>query len=504
VRAVVALALLGGCSSARFDAYEAAPSDVGFAPGDADFSREVSLSVNVLPSQLRTSNELDAPYRVMPQTFPQEPIPETASLAIDLRLTAPVLQEGLLEGYRVNPSVADIPGQTVPITGLVVLQKPGTVQSYVTASAEDGTFSTWVVPDGGYRLEIVPEDPLLPFESALFDVLDPPQTASIDLEAGVPIYGRVTENGQPLIGARVRAVDEYGVSSAVALTDEYGLYQVRVTPGTWTVVSDGRDNGRDPTLKFSGNDVGEAGLALDIAYPRLVNADIEGAVDDADGKAADGATIRLVAETLTGFDGLDAAWSTEIAVNNEGFFYSAVVPGTYTVEVLPPVEGDGAALTPTRLDEVVVDAGDNSLPTIQLTPLVPLSGTVVGPNGAGLDSAHVLCDEIGFDGRTFEVFTGARGQFELEVPNVQLRCNVLPPAGRDNLSSSRFPVEPSSGPITLDLGPGQTVSGLVSLDGAPEGYAVVEIRDASNRLLGSGLTLEDGRFEVRVDLTSAY
>ncbi|MEQ1570978.1 MAG: carboxypeptidase-like regulatory domain-containing protein [Myxococcota bacterium] len=491
-----------GCmaDNALFDS--APPSSPALTP------REVALTIEVLPTQLRESYDVDAPYRALPQSFPQAPIEDDReAVGVGrLQLTSPVFLEGTVTGFAVNPLVAELPGDEVPASALVQLMRPGTIQSYVVATDEDdGRFGLWAVPGAGYRLQVVPDDPVLPFLSGVFDVLDPPPDADVELGAGAPIYGRVTEGGVPLVGARVHVVDEYGLSGAVALTDELGVYVLRVSPGgTWTVVCDGRDNGRDPTLSFPVEGLDEDGRMLDIDYPPIANAQIGGGVDESDGGPARDATVRLVAESLDGFDGLDVSWSTEVRVNSDGFFYSAVLPGRYTVEVLPS-EGRGRSHTPLRLEGVPAFEAFTELPTVQLEPLVEVTGQVTQAGEGGIGSAHVLCREIGFGARAFEVFTNPGGQFAFDVANVPLTCETSPPSDRAALASTRFSVDPSGieGPIPVELRMGEIVYGEVVLDGEPEPFAVVEVRDAGRRLLGTALTTDNGSFSIRVDLTSA-
>lgn len=489
--------LLAGCGAADL------AEDVGggpLSPGGTDLL--VPIRVDVLPSQLRASNDADAPYRALPQTFPQPPLGGRDPIDLgDLPLASPVVQQGSVEAFRTNPIVASFPGEQVPVAGLVRIQKAGSLQSYAVLTDAAGGFSMWAVPGPGYRLQIVPDDPLLPFTSTVLDVLDPPTRTDLDLGVGAPIYGRMTIGTSRLPSAAVRVIDEWGVSSAPAFSDEEGLYQIRVAEGTWTLVFEGRD-ARDPTLVLPDLEVDADGLALDIALPAFTRAQIAGIVQDADGQPASGGTVRIVSESLDGFEGLDASWTTDEPVNGDGLYNSSVVPGTYTLEFLPASEGRGSELTPLRLTGVHLGGEYTEMPKIQLGHLVEVSGTIAGPNGVGLASAHVLCHEEGFDQRTFDVFTADRGTYALEVPAVPLACEASPPAARGNLASSRFWADPTTGASlgVVQLASGTNVRGRVVLDGVPEPYAVVEIRDDHAQLLGSGLTGEDGTFTVPVDL----
>lgn len=500
---MIGLALVGCMSADMNVAPLAGAADTGVQ------SRSIGLRVNVVPSQvLRDSADPEAGFRALPQTFARDGVDDSAPLDLGtLALTGPVLQTGTVDAFRVNPTVADVPGETVPAAGSVRVYQPDSLQSYVASVGGLGDFSAWMVPGADYVAQFVPDDPLLPTSILPFSPESPSQPESWDLGPGVPIYGFVTVGGDPMVGARLHVVSADGISSTTAWTDETGYYQLRVQPGTWTVVCEGRDNGRDPTMTRRDLDVSDVGAALDVPFPPIEVGGLQGSVDDAEGGPAEGATVRVTSEALTGFDLLDgweASWSSDIPVTEDGFFYSVILPGQYTIEVLPPSTDRGAQLSPTRKEHQTMDAGYNPQPSIALLPLVTLEGTVVGQNGNPLESAHVLCSEQGFDHRGYEAYSGPAGRFSVAVPNVPLTCEVTPPSADQRHPSGRFPVDPSAGgAVELQLPDGQLVSGVVTLDGVEESFAVVEVRDAAGQVLGAGLTGKDGSFAIRVDLRAA-
>jgi hypothetical protein len=496
---ILAPALLSACgvglsNEAAYDMRGAS------APVDAAESARVTLQLNLAPSNLRESES--GAYRVLPQTFGVTTLQSAARISVgSLVLESPVVQTGSASAYKVNPSVAALPGDAVPVAGRVRLFHPASVQSYVTETDLDGRFETWAVPGAGYRLEIVPFDPLLPVFTEEIGVTDPPTPLDRDLGAGVPIYGLVTTPSGPVEGARIQLVDDFGTISATAFSDAYGIYQIRATKGVWTVVCSGRDSGLDPILAFVDQTVGELGLNLDVAYPTELEAVLtRGEIESVDGDRL-AATVRLVAESLDGYTGFDAAFATEVFASSNGSFLGEVVPGIYTVDVLPPDEG-GDDLSPRRLTGVRLGDGIE-LDGIQLEGRVEVGGEVRGPSGP-LAASRVVCDEVGFGERSWDTFTGEQGRFLLDLPRVRVACEAHPPGDRSQLAPAFLSFDPSvEQSVAFDLVRGQVVAGtVVADDGEPEPTVVVEVRDASGRVLGSGLTGAEGQFEIAVDLSS--
>jgi hypothetical protein len=383
----------------------------------------------------------------------------------------------------------------------VRLYQPDSIQSYVSQTDETGRFETWAVPGAGYRIEIVPFDPLLPIFTDEIGIGDPADDIDRDLGTGVPVYGVVSGPSGPVEGARIQLVDSFGAVSATAFSDAYGIYQVRATRGVWTVQCSGRDSGLDPTLRFADQTVGELGLNLDVSYPVPLDPVVaQGEVETTEGGRVR-ATVRLTAEALDGYSGLDASFSTEVYAAANGSFVGLVVPGTYTVEVIPPDEGD--ELSPLRLTGVPLAAGAN-LDTIALQPLVDVGGEVRGPAGSSIAAARVECSEVGFGGRAWEAFTGEQGRFSLMLPQVRVTCEAHPPGSRGELATGFISFDPTMDQsVGFDLNRGQFVVGkVITSAGGGEPAVVVDVRDQAGRVLGSGLTDGEGGFEIAVDLST--
>lgn len=498
----IAILVLVGCSagtsrSSVTDATPTTAADTGVA--------EVTLHINVIPGNLLEPND-PSTYRVLPQTFDWTLGPGESEVVVGaLELTRPVQQSGTVLAYEINPQAIALPGGTVPVAGTLRVSRPGTVQDYVVNTDEFGGYEVWAIPQTEYRVQIVPDDPMLPMLTSTMDVTDPPGDRNFDLGVGVPIYGKVTVGGFAMSGARVRVVDEFGVSSATALVNSAGLYQIRVSPGTWNLVTDGRDNGLDPSLDLGTLTVAEPGAAVDVHYPLVPSALVSGKVETPSGEPLLGATVRLTLESSPAFDGLAATWSGEDITPPNGRFLLSAVPGTYTVEVLPPV---GEALSPVRIRSYTISSevtATGALDPVRLPSFVTVTGQVVvdSPEAPALASAHVGCTEVGFGGRSFDAFTDPKGVFSIDVPLVPLSCEVAPPSLSESLAASRVEIDPSEATngYRIALPVGTLVTGAVLFEGEEEPFAFVEVRDANDVLLGTGLTGADGRFDVRVDLT---
>jgi hypothetical protein len=500
---IAAVVGMVGCSAGATDATRYTTT----APSADTGAVEIGLHINVFPGNLLEPDD-PTTYRVLPQTFEWTLGPGESEVVVGaLELTRPVQQIGTVLAYEINPQAIALPGGTVPVAGTLRVSRPDTVQEYVVRTDEFGGYEVWAIPQAEYRVQIVPDDPLLPMLTSSMDVTDPPGDRNFDLGVGVPIYGKVTVGGFAMSGARVRALDEFGVTSATAIANNAGLYQIRVSPGTWRLVTDGRDNGIDPALDLGSLTVAEPGAVVDVQYPLAPTALVGGKIETSAGEPLEDAIVRLTLEASPAFDGLAASWSGEDVTPANGRFLLSAVAGTYTVEVLPP---PGEPLSPVRIRSYTIPTDGagveaSALDPVRLPSFVTVSGQVVvdSPDAPPLDSAHVSCTEIGFGGRVFDAFTDAKGLFSIDVPLVPLDCEIAPPSTSDALVAAHVEIDPSQATsgyrVALPLG--TLVTGAVLFEGEEEPFAFVEVRDANDVLLGTGLTGVDGRFEVRVDLT---
>jgi hypothetical protein len=487
------------------DAVDNDASFEGETPPPAD---SVSLRIDVIPSAMREDTD-DTSFRALPQTFLPRDLSGTNLGVGTLELIPPQIQSGTVVGFLTNPQIANLPGSVEPVDATVWMRAPGTVQSVFGLTGPTGAFDLWVIPRAEYRLEVVPTNPLFPVWSTDLSIGAMTVDQDIDLGMGVPIYGKVSSLSGPLVGAHVYAVDAEGLTSSPAITDEFGIYQVRVTPGTWAVVCAGRELGLDPTLTFPTVEVGDVGANVDVTYPTTLDTVLaDGRLVASSGAGVTGITVRFVAESLEGFETVGVengrpavvSWVSEAPVSTNGTIITRLLGGTYTIEVLPPAVDSGPDFSPLRLTGVAIEENPTQLPTLTVNPLVTVTGRVADESGGHIPDAVITCVEDAFDHRFWTTVAGADGRYVINLPEVQVTCDVAPPAGFA-LASTRVAFQPGEvREMDFTIPAGVSVTGMVTIDGEAEPFALVNIYDPSERLLGFGLTDDAGLFVVPVDL----
>jgi hypothetical protein len=135
-----------------------------------------------------------------------------------------------------------------------------------------------------------------------------------------------------------------------------------------------------------------------------------------------------------------------------------------------------------------------------VNPLVVVTGRVADESGGHIADAVITCVEDAFDHRFWTTVAGPDGRYVINLPEVQVTCDVAPPAGF-SLASTRVAFHPGEvQEMDVTIPAGVSVTGSVTIDGAPEPFALVNVYDATERLLGFGLTDDAGSFVVPVDL----
>ena len=460
------------------------------------------LVLEVVPTDVAMS--LDAV--VLPQSVPVDAVLEVGSRDRDLgtvRLVSPVTVGGTVVGLPspVVVPVASLPGQEQPspVTGEIRLLHDSSVQSY-RAPLVEGVFGLDIIPEPDYRVALVPDDPLLPLSFADLSADADTPSLRFDIGSGVPIYGFVTTDGQPVAGATVVAEQE-GVPSAAATTDARGFYELRVSEGDATVRCRGRDPSIDPELVITDAPIPASGLRRDFTYPASARVLVEGRLQDLDGRPLDAAVeVRFTATSLDGLETQEAQFETTDVTGDQ--LLTRVPPGVYDIEVLPPADGAGATYSPIRLEDVVLEA-ETDLGTLVLEPTRSIEGTVADPSQQLVPRVAVACREDGFGRRSYTTVSDTDGRFSLDLPQVPVTCAFTPPVELTSVALTRrsFDARDNANP-SFTLASGQTVGGRVTRDGEGEQLVVVELRDRDERLLGSALTDEDGNWTMQVDLST--
>lgn len=397
------------------------------------------------------------------------------------------------------------------IPGLPKVRSTTSVQvlgSTVRPMPEDfePSFTLFLARSDQYTLRAAPGAP--------FDALYPPVTLrEVDLEDdtqvtfrfGEPgsstyVYGQVLDAvGAPVVGVRVKAVDESGqFVSTVAQTDAAGAFVLAVQTGlrSYTLTfGPSETNALVPEMALDGLLFGAEATSYDSperigpfvlpAFPNpvrfqfaLVGRSTSGMVDPVAAARVDfEAEVGSVAQ-ITG------VFRTSATSDADGIVTVQLVPGdlegnrTYTVSVVPEATSPFAAAIRT----VAVGPNGGAAEQIELGTRVPFTGTVESPDRVVLANVGVqarrtdLVDALG--GSIRATTTDAAGQFALSLDPGTYTIEFMPPS---SLPLPRWTVVgvqvPDTGIASYDLGP-------IQLPRA----AVLEVQVSAEDVLGSPLS----------------
>jgi hypothetical protein len=326
------------------------------------------------------------------------------------------------------------------------------------------------------------------------------ESLDIDLGYGAAIWGTVVDNeGEPIPEVGVHAVDAAGNVGATALTDDSGFYVLRVDPGAYSLVVEGRSHGRDPVLTSGLGDVALSGIEAEFAYGPLSLETLTGRVVDDEGQGLPFRTVRFVALELDGY-GSEASWEGDAITNSEGNIDSRLLPGKYRVEVVAEAED---ALSSASV-EIEVDEEDEDIGTIELLPLGAVTGHVVDPSGLAVARTLIAVEESGFLGRIWQVSADDNGDFLLPAPLTPYVLTLTPPAPRTDLAITSAEGNAVSGSEELTFEAGAELHGTLrhpdeeTAELTPSAFCIVEALDEMGHRKGVALTDSEGRFSMRV------
>ncbi len=469
------------CASAERTGTDVIPPNDGAVELGAE-----EFGFRVVPANQR---EPSGALRVLPQDF--GPF-DAEDLGPDknLDLSSPVAVTGVVTGDSVTPYAAraGLPTESAPVVGHVeVADREGNVRFTVPTSAE-GEFLVDVLP-GVWEARVVPDAGSLAPDWVPFTAGDDPIRRDFFLEPKQALYGQVRVAGRPYPGADVFAVDLEGHTSGTARTDDSGRYELRVPSGTWEVTTTGVATETDPTLRAEPAVVtSQRGASVDLDYPMLsrVVADLQ--VTASDGSPVGSIPVRFTATSLDGYG--PAEFVAEDTISG-GQVVLPLLPGTYDIEIAP-AEGNlrGWAATGVRVQQGV------NLDSVSLEPLLPLSGHVLDSEGDALAGARVTCEEIGFAGRSWSTFADTSGQVSLAL-SAAASCAAVPPAERSDLAMTRATLDlTATSTWNPRLRLGIPIGGRVTIEGEPEPFAIIEVRDATGLIVGQGLSDPDGNYAL--------
>lgn len=410
-----------------------------------------------------------------------------------LELYRPADLQGTVFGtLPMTASRASLPGTEGPVDATLLIDNPSALDDVLTATAEDGTFVTQVLP-GPQRLVLVPEDPAFALQERELVVDEDTPPLSLEATPGASIWGQVRQLASPIAGARVHLELDGAEVSPIVHADDEGWYTLRAEPGTRVrVVSDGFGGGTLPELTSEPFVVPDSGQRLDLTFDGTRPSTLSARVRSPSNGIARNIPYRLTSVELTRYEDRAVVVQTGVTDAN-GSIVTRATPGSYTLEVQPDAE---TAWSSVRL-EVDLRA-DVDLGNVALASFRGIAGRVLDPGGADVDGAHVECAERVGSSRRWSTSSGALGSWMLEAPEGDLDCVVRPPDSRDDLAGHRFSVSDLVDTYDIHMTAGRTLSGEVVFEGMPEPLAVVEVRDADGTLLSTDLTSASGIYTLRV------
>ena len=487
------------CDSAKGDADSASN---GFdSPGDLLPIDPAKLRIDVTP----LTDE------VPPQTWTPRADAAWSDLAIEL---APLIEvSGAVRGYVPTPPSITVPGEDDAIEADVYAFVPDTRNSDGTrSSANTGRYTLEVPAGSGYMLGVVPTNPQLPFIALADQAFTRDTDAPFELTESGAIFGYVfdqecdekDEKASGCVrGARVQLIEsQTRIGGPVYETAADGYFLLHTLSGVVydLEVSQG-DSAPAPIPHVVSSKIwAEPGqntrVDVDLGE-RAANTYLKGHVVDDGGRNVQDVVVRA---TSTSLDAANGTLTIETETDGSGRFNQAILPGDWTVELIPPYDSS-LRLSPTTID-VHVGKGGLDVDDQTLLPRVTVETVVVDPTtGVGIPGAAVSIREIGYDSYSFEAITDASGSVSLEATAVPVRVTVTPPSETDRAITHFTYGGPNEIPDQLALGAGTVFAGVVDAPAALDGGALLELRLAGeDQPFAAVQTDEDGSFSFRVDV----
>lgn len=446
------------------------------------------------------------PQNLLPQTFVL--VPDGAVYAdASLQLSPTAILSGTLTGEVIHGWGGAPTTPEAVIGSLDAIIDENHLQGAATRvevdTNGDASFSLSLPTAPNYAVRIVPADATAtPFSLAMTEVVGDADWSQV-IAPGAPLYGRVTDHdGNHLAGVplRIRRADGTVVSSEFS-TDAGGWYVARVLPGFDYIVQTVSDAGSGSVLVAS-VDVpvtveDENGASVSIDVGSVSDALLTGrVVDDVTGQPVSQASVHAVSTSLDDSTGVvDVA----VTIQDDGNFAVHLLPGTYTLDVVPP--SDRRTATPAHLSRVVIGLDGLPLGDVRLEGPRKLSGTVFTEEGATVGKATLNATQLGGGGFVFSTTTDDNGNYSFsELPNSAFDLEVSP-YNPDSGAVEHQPISAGATSADVMLRAGVDVTGTVyDPDGVGVAYALVELRDyVTKQLLARTLSGEDGVFRVRID-----
>ncbi len=489
LRCVALLCLLPACASTDMALDEGAGADGALDSGAENLSR--AIRIDVLPSG-------DSPVLAQSRIFAAD---AWQAVIVDLQPT--LSWSGQVVGFRATPYDITVPGEArVPVVARVEAIVPGQRGGAAGVTDSDGTFSLQLPAGEGYRVSVLPDSPaLLPFLVLTDQSFDADlRNQDLDLGYGQAVSGRVAQDdGSPLPATATAWLEQLptGVAGPRAVVDSDGFFMLRALPGDYRlVVSGAGSTSFIPTVTQRITVTEDGPVRADVSMGRILPLRVDGRALGADGRSMPGTEVRFAAVHLR-----DAEGSAVVAASvndREGTFTAQLLPGEWTMEILPPYEPQGDS-SPLRVEGIVVDDAPLNLDAYTLPERVPVEGVVFSAYGdAPAPDVLVTATEADFGGNVYSTRTDADGRYRFEVTDTALEVSFSPPTSTE--ATTWVSVADPRDLGNLRLATGSQVSGVVRFENEPVAYSLVEIRDgATGALYATALTATDGTFSVRID-----
>lgn len=435
---------------------------------------------------------------------------------LSIQLSALVEVTGVIRGYVPTPTSITVPGEDEAVEADVVAFVPGSKNSDGTrSSANTGRYTLELPAGSGYMLGVVPTNPALPFLALADQSFTRDTDAPFELTESGSIFGYVFDSSCPppdpkdvkdcdrVRGARVQLVEtETGIGGPVYETESDGYFLLKTLSGVVydLEVSQG-DSASAPiphlvSSKIWAEPGQNARMDLDLGE-RAANTYLKGRVVDDDGHNVEDVVVRATSISL---DYANGTLTVETETDGSGRFNQAILPGHWSVELIPPYDAS-LRLSPTTID-VVVEDGGLDVDDQTLLPRVEVATTVIDPaTGNGVIGAAVSVREIGYDGYTFDAISDATGFVSLVATAVPVEVTVTPPSESGRAVTHFAYGGPNEIPAELPLAVGRVFAGTVSAPAVLDGGALLELRLAGeDEPFAAVHTGEDGAFTFRVDV----
>ncbi len=451
---------------------EPGPYTVGGLAAGAEYSIGVHWDVdNSGMNNLDTPGDADADYENNPIMTVAGDTP-----GIDVALEVGAVISGTITDGS-NP----IPGVHVYFRDMTTNQNIG----FGINTDQNGEYS-YGLPPGTYQVNACPQctTPPLPYVNQSVDniTLVSLQTEVVDfsLSGGALLQGTVTDStGNPIPGVAMFA-NSLDLSSwpPSTETDDYGLYQIRVPAGSYTVQAQPSQNGLPYADAQSAPVTVAEGDVQDIDFQLESGEQIQGVVTYNNNGVAD--------VQVSFFNTANNLWYNDTQTAPDGGYSSPFLPqGSYTVYFTPPCS---SGLSSESRDVEVVSGQSTTLDLV-LEPGGTVHGTITAEN-IPVENVHVYItdpDIIGFSSVT-STNTAADGSYCMVVPfDHTYDVNACPSCSQQNYVDQKTTIAPLTqqapdATVDFQLDSGGYIAGTVTANSTGVADVRVNFYDSATNL----------------------